>query len=69
MLRSVKVPVLLTHHFRRVDEDTGYLMGALSDLRTDPEAIKRVRCQRGKEDDETLGRRDARLHKVHPVEG
>jgi len=32
MLRSVKVPVLLTHHFRRVDEDTGFLMGALSDL-------------------------------------
>jgi pimeloyl-ACP methyl ester carboxylesterase len=32
MLRSVKVPVLLTHHFRRVDESTGYLMGALSDL-------------------------------------
>ncbi len=32
MLASVKVPVLLTHHFRRVDEKTGYLMGALSDL-------------------------------------
>ena len=32
MLRSVKVPVLLTHHFRHVDEDTGFLMGALSDL-------------------------------------
>ena len=32
MLRSVKVPVLLTHHFRRVDESTGALMGALSDL-------------------------------------
>lgn len=32
MLRSVRVPVLLTHHFRRVDPDTGFLMGALSDL-------------------------------------
>jgi pimeloyl-ACP methyl ester carboxylesterase len=32
MLRSVKVPVLLTHHFRRIDEATGSLMGALSDL-------------------------------------
>jgi len=32
MLRSVKVPVLLTHHFRHVDEATGFLMGALSDL-------------------------------------
>jgi pimeloyl-ACP methyl ester carboxylesterase len=32
MLRSVKVPVLFTHHFRRVDEETGALMGALSDL-------------------------------------
>ena len=32
MLRSVKVPdVLLTHHFRVVDEHTGALMGALSD--------------------------------------
>jgi pimeloyl-ACP methyl ester carboxylesterase len=32
MLRSVKVPVLFTHHFRRVDDATGSLMGALSDL-------------------------------------
>jgi pimeloyl-ACP methyl ester carboxylesterase len=32
MLSRVKVPVLLTHHFRRVDEATGELMGALSDL-------------------------------------
>src|SRR5262245_38663774 len=32
MLASVKVPVLLTHHFRVVDEATGALMGALSDL-------------------------------------
>jgi pimeloyl-ACP methyl ester carboxylesterase len=32
MLRSVKVPVLLTHHFRFLDPETGCLMGALSDL-------------------------------------
>ena len=32
MLRSVKVPVLLTHHFRMVDGDDGLLMGALSDV-------------------------------------
>jgi pimeloyl-ACP methyl ester carboxylesterase len=32
MLASVKVPVLLTHHFRVVEETTGVLMGALSDL-------------------------------------
>jgi pimeloyl-ACP methyl ester carboxylesterase len=32
MLANVKVPVLFTHHFRRVDENTGFLMGALSDL-------------------------------------
>jgi pimeloyl-ACP methyl ester carboxylesterase len=32
MLRSVNVPVLLTHHFRQVDERTGLLMGALSDV-------------------------------------
>jgi hypothetical protein len=32
MLRSVKVPVLFTHHFRRVDETTGLLMGAISDV-------------------------------------
>ncbi len=30
MLRSVKVPILFTHHFRAVD-DSGLLMGALSD--------------------------------------
>lgn len=34
MLRAVKVPVLLTHHFRLVDEATGTLMGAM----TDPQA-------------------------------
>ncbi|HBZ71906.1 MAG TPA: alpha/beta hydrolase [Deltaproteobacteria bacterium] len=32
LLTSVKVPVLLTHHFRRVDEATGQLLGALSDV-------------------------------------
>ncbi len=32
MLRSVKVPhVLLTHHMRAVDEETGFLLGALTD--------------------------------------
>lgn len=31
MLGSVKVPVLLTHHFREIDPDTGSLMGAVSD--------------------------------------
>lgn len=31
MLRQVKVPVLFTHHFRRVDPDSGNLVGALSD--------------------------------------
>jgi hypothetical protein len=32
MLSAVKVPVLLTHHFRRVEEGSGHLQGALSDL-------------------------------------
>ena len=32
MLAAVRVPVLLTHHFRMVDEATGTLMGALADL-------------------------------------
>jgi pimeloyl-ACP methyl ester carboxylesterase len=33
MLRNVKVPyVLLTHHFRVVDENSGTLMGALADV-------------------------------------
>jgi pimeloyl-ACP methyl ester carboxylesterase len=31
MLQAAKVPVLFTHHFRRVDE-TGLLMGAITDL-------------------------------------
>lgn len=35
MLRSVKVPVLFTHHFRMIDEATGTLMGASSDLQAD----------------------------------
>lgn len=32
MLASVKVPVLLTHHFHFVDPASGVLMGALSDV-------------------------------------
>ena len=31
MLRSVKVPVLLTHHMRITDDTTGFLLGAMSD--------------------------------------
>jgi pimeloyl-ACP methyl ester carboxylesterase len=32
MLKSVKVPVLFTHHFRHVDANSGVLMGAISDV-------------------------------------
>ena len=32
MLERVKVPVLFTHHFRRVDEETGVLQGAVADV-------------------------------------
>jgi pimeloyl-ACP methyl ester carboxylesterase len=32
MLAAVKTPVLLTHHARRVDEATGRLFGAITDL-------------------------------------
>jgi pimeloyl-ACP methyl ester carboxylesterase len=32
MLASVKVPVLLTHHFRRIDEASGGILGALADV-------------------------------------
>lgn len=32
MLSQVKVPVLFTHHFHVVDDTTGTLMGAISDL-------------------------------------
>jgi pimeloyl-ACP methyl ester carboxylesterase len=32
MLANVRVPVLFTHHFRQIDEATGALMGAISDL-------------------------------------
>ena len=38
MLRSVKVPVLFTHHFRTTDEKTGALIGASSDFQ-----VERVR--------------------------
>ncbi len=34
MLSNVKVPVLFTHHFHQVDENSGTLMGAISDLKT-----------------------------------
>ena len=32
MLKRVKCPVLYTHHFRHLDENEGYLLGAASDL-------------------------------------
>jgi len=35
MLASVKVPVLLTHHFRTTLPDTGGLIGALSDIQVE----------------------------------
>lgn len=35
MLRHVKVPVLFTHHYRRVDADSGGLNGAISDLQVE----------------------------------
>jgi hypothetical protein len=31
MLSSVRVPMLLTHHYREIDPGTGALMGAVSD--------------------------------------
>jgi pimeloyl-ACP methyl ester carboxylesterase len=45
MLKSVKVPVLLTHHFRMVDEAQGLLMGALSDLQA--QRVRELVCQAG----------------------
>ena len=35
MLRKVKVPVLFTHHFRKVNAIDGTLMGAVSDLQVE----------------------------------
>ena len=32
MLERVRVPVLFTHHFRRIDEETGVLRGAVADV-------------------------------------
>ncbi|KAJ1563153.1 hypothetical protein HK405_012422 [Cladochytrium tenue] len=40
MLRHVKVPVLLTHHFRHVDPVSGNLLGALSDVQA--AAVRRL---------------------------
>ncbi len=31
MVSQVRVPVLFTHHFRKVDPATGFLLGAISD--------------------------------------
>jgi pimeloyl-ACP methyl ester carboxylesterase len=35
MLRKVKVPVLFTHHFRKLNPVDGTLMGSVSDLQVD----------------------------------
>ena len=35
MLASVRVPVLFTHHFRRVDPATSHLLGAIADQQAD----------------------------------
>ena len=35
MLASVRVPVLFTHHFRRVDPATGHRLGAIADQQAD----------------------------------
>jgi pimeloyl-ACP methyl ester carboxylesterase len=35
MLASVRVPVLFTHHFRRVDPATGHLLGAIADVQAE----------------------------------
>src|SRR5262245_42496635 len=32
MLASVKVPVMFSHHYRNIDEETGTLLGAISDF-------------------------------------
>lgn len=40
MLKHVKVPVLFTHHYRKVDEDSGGLAGAISDVQA--EHVKRL---------------------------
>jgi len=38
MIAAVRVPVLFTHHFRKIDAETGTLIGAISD-----EQVKHVR--------------------------
>jgi len=40
MLAAVRVPLLFTHHFRHVDEETGHLVGALSDVQAG--AVRRL---------------------------
>lgn len=35
MLANVKVPVLFTHHFHRIDPRTGHLLGAIADVQAD----------------------------------
>jgi pimeloyl-ACP methyl ester carboxylesterase len=43
MLTAVNVPVLITHHFRHVDDATGTLIGALSDLQAQ-RAVELIRA-------------------------
>lgn len=40
MLKHVKVPVLFTHHYRKIDEESGGLAGSISD--TQAEHVKRL---------------------------
>lgn len=42
MLAQVKAPLLVTHHFRMIDETTAGLMGAMSDLQAE-KAVELVR--------------------------
>ncbi|HEY0816048.1 MAG TPA: alpha/beta hydrolase [Pseudonocardia sp.] len=65
MLSAVKVPVLLTHHFHRIDEETGHLQGALSDLQAH-QAGELVRAAGQRFDYRSFPEMGHAMHRIDP---
>ena len=65
MLAAVKVPVLFTHHFRHIDETTGRLQGAISDLQA--RYVREIIASAGQRVDyKSLPNAGHNLHQVDP---
>jgi pimeloyl-ACP methyl ester carboxylesterase len=65
MLSHVKVPALMTHHFRSVSPDTGILLGALTDLQA-TKACEIVKANGGQLDYVSLPDAAHAMHNADP---